>query len=137
MTAGRPSKYTDEIIEKTKNYLHNFHTLKIDEDLNEVVPTHCGLADYLGVTKSTLYKWAEEHDEFSDMLSEIKQKQEKLLLSMGLLNKTNSTITKLMLAKHDYSDASKVDNTHSFGEQVKSFLDEIDGATRGLPKGNG
>lgn len=133
MRTGRPSKYTDEVIEKTNNYLHNFHTLKIDEDLNEVVPTHCGLADYLGVTKGTIYNWAEEHEEFLDMLSEIKQKQEKLLLSMGLLNKTNSTITKLMLAKHDYSDASKVDNTHNFSKEATEFMNNIDGATRGLP----
>lgn len=77
-----------------------------------MLPTREGLALFLGVKRSTLYEW-EKHDtklavEFSDIFDEIMAEQAVRLVSGGLYGRFNATITKLMLAKHDYVDRAEV-----------------------------
>lgn len=106
MPGGRPSKYNQEMVGKARAYIQGEYLAQDD-----VIPSHPGLAHYLGVTRSTLYKWAEEHQEFSDMLDALMDSQHRLTLAGGLKGDFNSVISKLVLSKHGYSD--KVDNTHS------------------------
>ena len=112
MAGGRPTDYTEEIVEKTKHYIETFE--------GDPVPQIAGLAVFLGVARSTIYEWAEQHKEFSDVLERLKAKQEKMLISGGLLGKFNSTITKLALTKHNYSDKIDTDLT-SKGEKIDVF----------------
>lgn len=102
---GRPTKFTDELIAKAKSYVYEY------ESIGSVVPSIVGLCRFIGVARSTLYKWAEESDQFSDMLQEILELQEEKTLNAGLTGDFNSTIAKLVLAKHGYHD--KADTTHS------------------------
>ena len=116
MGAGRPSLYNQEIITKTEDYLENFH--KYDD----LIPSLAGLACLLGVGKSTMHDWKGQYQEFSDMLERLMQVQEKFLLRGGLSGDMNSTISKLVLSKHGYSD--KVDQTvdHTTkGEAIQSI----------------
>jgi hypothetical protein len=85
------------------------------KDNSELIPSIAGLALYLGVSRSTVHLWATQEDkkEFSDTLEKIKARQEVLLLSGGLGGTMNSTITKLALANHGYSD--KVDHASTDG----------------------
>ena len=111
---GRPTLLTEELIQKTKNYLiYDF------ENVDDVVPSVAGLAVYLGINKATLYEYvkidSELGRELNDMLKAIQDKQEKMLLSGGLKSTFNSTITKLMLSKHGYSDKVETDHTSSDG----------------------
>lgn len=99
--AGRPTKYSDEMLALAEGYLES----------DTLAPNIAELSRVLDVSRSTLYKWAEEHDDFSDMLERILAEQERRLISGGLSGKMNATITKLMLAKHGYHD--KQDNTHA------------------------
>lgn len=110
---GRPSKYNDEILQKTKFYLDNH------EDEGDVVPSINGLAYFLKIRRSTLYEWMDHEDkkDFSDTLHDILAKQAKLLESNGLTGKFNSTIAKLMMYNHGYSD--KQDLTTQ-GEKIES-----------------
>lgn len=101
---GRPTKLTDELREKADSYLSYCYA-------EDEIPSSVGLALFLDVSKSTIYKWADEDDSFSDTLSKIQGTQERLLFHNGLNGKYNSTITKLMLSNHGYSDTSKVDHT--------------------------
>lgn len=107
MSGGRPTKYSDELLAKAEDYIVNY------KDHEDLIPSAAGLACVLGIVKSTLYKWGEEKPEFSDLLGRLQQKQEKVLLTGGLSGTMNSTITKLVLSKHDYSDKveSNVDHT--------------------------
>ena len=100
---GRPSKLNDEVIEQALYYIENH------QDFGDVVPTIEGLAYELHVARSTLYKWADEHDGFSYIFERLKAAQAKKLLSGGLSSELNATITKLMLTKHDYSDKQETD----------------------------
>lgn len=97
---GRPSKYNNQILLKTREYIDNYKEIK------EAVPTIAGLANYLKTSKDILYDWSKQKDkeQFSYLLNELLQKQEQLLCTYGLISKFNPTITKLMLSKHGYHD---------------------------------
>ena len=107
MATGRPTKYTELLLQKSRHYL------KLYEELGECMPSHAGLADYLGITRSTLYDWSNQKSkrEFSDILALIKNRQEISLINNGLLGDFNANIVKLMLVKHGYHD--KQENTLS------------------------
>lgn len=100
----RPSKYNDEMQAKAEGYL---------VDCPDVVPSNVGLAVELGIAESTLYLWGDVHPEFSETLAAIQTHQHRDLLNGGLSGAHNSTIAKLMLSNHGYSD--KVDTTLSGG----------------------
>jgi hypothetical protein len=105
MAGGRPTKYSDQMVEKAKDYLATY------QKLGRMIPSNAGLAVFLGVSRDTLYDWAkdEEKAEFSDILNKIQAKQEEVLIDKGLDGDFNAAITKLVLGKHGYHD--KVDST--------------------------
>ena len=100
---GRPTKYNEEMLLKAKEYVQNGHIVQGD-----LFPIAAGLASYLGVTKSTIYKWAETHEEFSDTLGEMNSIQERKLLFKSLEGDYNATIAKLALHNHGYRDKGDV-----------------------------
>jgi len=102
---GRPTKYNDEIQAQADDYLY-----RLDE-LGHVVPSRAGLCCYLGISKSTSYDWESLYPEFSYTLQNIEVMQEHLALNGGISNKLNSTIVKLVLANHGYTDRSAIDHT--------------------------
>ena len=110
MTTGRPSKLTDALIEKAGRYASTEYLLH-----GEVIPTVEGLSVYLNVSRSTIYKWKGENQEFSDILEDLMARQAKELFSNGLRGDFNPTITKLILTKHGYSDRVEQDVTSSDG----------------------
>ena len=102
MPGGHPTTYTDEISEKTKEYI---------ECCPDALPSVAGLAVYLGVSRSTVYKWKDEQQEFSDILEQLLSTQERLLLNNGLTGDFNATITKLVLSKHGYTEKQEIEQT--------------------------
>ena len=111
MSAGRPSIYKPDMVEKARRYIANH------EYYNDPVPTVAGLACVLGVVRDTCYAWAKDENkpEFSDILGELAQKQERVLIARGLVGEFNAPITKMMLTKHGYSDKVENDHTSSDG----------------------
>jgi len=104
---GRPRTYKPDMVEKARRYIANH------EDFDDPVPTVAGLACVLGVVRDTCYQWAKDEDkpEFSDILSELAQKQERCLVRGGLMSDFNAPIAKMMLTKHGYSDRVDTDVT--------------------------
>lgn len=72
------------------------------------LPTIEGLARFLRVNRDTLYTWAAKHTDSSDILDDLRAEQADKLISNGLSGDYNSTITKLMLTKHGFSDKQDV-----------------------------
>ena len=107
---GRPTKLTDELKATANTYLDVY------SDLGHVVPSIQGLAIFLKVAESSIYKWGDECEAFSGTLSDIKTYQHFDLVNGGLNGDHNSTIAKLMLANHGHSD--KVDQTISGGDKA-------------------
>jgi hypothetical protein len=123
MSAGRPTDYSKEILEKAQEYLDScqdeeVQLVKLENEekgytsyenkLRVDLPSIEGLARHLEVSRSTPYEWAKQHPEFSDILKDIKLEQAKRLINNGLSGDYNSTITKLILTKHGYSDKTEL-----------------------------
>lgn len=119
---GRPNLY--DLIEtpiKAREYIKDaedkFTNLQKDEKKAAVLklvvnlPSIEGLALYLKVSRETIYKWAEDHEEFSDILDELRAKQANVLLNKGLSGDYNPTIAKLILSKHGYKESTEQDIT--------------------------
>lgn len=117
MTAGRPTDYSEALLKKAREYLSN-------RPEDEVVPSIEGLADYIGVTRTTIYDWEsqEEKAEFSYIVEQVRHKQAKELINKGLEGKFNPTMSKVILTKHGYTDKSELDVTTK-GDKVKSDID--------------
>jgi len=108
---SRSTSYTPEMEAKALEYIEGGY---------DTVPSVVGLAVYLKVSKSTLYKWAEDgHGTISDTLEYCNDKQHALLVAKGLKNEFNSTITKLMMSNHGYSEKTSTDITTG-GEKIQN-----------------
>jgi hypothetical protein len=103
---GRPTKYTPELLENARIYLQNW------KEIGDQMPSVAGLACYIKVRRATCHVWVKEEgkEEFSYILGEILDLQERVLFNSGLDGTFNAAITKLALGKHGYHD--KVDSTH-------------------------
>ena len=55
---GRPTDYTPALISRSYEYLKQFDNLSADD--KEIIPSHAGLSDYIGISRSYMYKWAKE-----------------------------------------------------------------------------
>jgi hypothetical protein len=114
---ARPTDYTEELLTKAYDYVEN---------CPDVVHTVVGLCLHIGVAKSTCYRWIEEgKGEFSDIVETVSSLQERKLLSNGLTNEFNASITKLLLTKHGYTD--KVESTNTNVELThEEWLDTLE-----------
>ena len=117
MGAGRPTKYNKDTIQKALEYIQNH------KDYGDPVPIAAGLACELGVSKSTIYKWAGEHKLFSDTLDLLQSKQERMLAGGALEGELQATIAKLMLANHGYSDKQEI-KQETYTEQYNLSKEE-------------
>lgn len=119
MELGRPTLYSEVMVAKAKEYLASCHDEEIEkgtEDrpvygLKVKLPTKGGLAIYLGVSRDTLYEWAKDYKDFSDIMEAVGAEQEDKLINNGLSGSYNSTIAKVLLTKHGYRDATDSDLT--------------------------
>lgn len=108
--AGRPTKYHDKIIEMVQAYIEGY------ESHGHAIPSIAGLSLVLDVNRATIYEWAKENKEFSDMLAKMLSEQEQILLSKGLSSQFNAQITKLVLAKHNYHEKVETKDNPNMGK---------------------
>ena len=100
--AGRPTTYSKAMQAKAETYL---------EENTRVIPSLAGLSVFLGVARSTIYKWSESIPQFSDTLDEILANQELDALDGGLNGTFNPAISKLILANHGYKEKQESEVT--------------------------
>lgn len=100
---GRPTDYPgdDKAIERITQYVAACRK-------RHYLPTKEGLAVEFGIGVKTLYNWADAHPDFLQVLEALMAAQASQLIQNGLKGEYNSTITKLMLTKHDYFDKQDV-----------------------------
>lgn len=109
---GRPSELAETLV-KAKEYLYGGY-----ESVGEVIPSVAGLACYTEKSRPNIYRYGDESEEFRNILDGIMKLQESKLLNEGLKGNFNSTITKLILTKHGYSDKVEQDVTSSDGSMT-------------------
>lgn len=108
MAVGRPTKYNQDLQDKADYYAENWSEV-------DSIPSRVGLCCYIGITKPTMYDWEKLHDQFSTTLEVIDALQEKTAVNKGITGEFNSTITKLVLANHGYSDKQELAHTSPDG----------------------
>lgn len=113
---ARPTKYSKEILDKTKEYLKTY------ESLGDMIPSVEGLSLFLEVARKTIYIWRNEEgkEEFLHILEEINAKQHQVLINKGLSNDFNSAITKLVLGKHGYSEKNQTELSGPSGGPIQT-----------------
>lgn len=109
---GRPTKYNEEILQKTRAYIDNCNDTQEDKEhgipKQVNLPTIEGLAYDLKVNKTTIYEWVKVYDEFSNLIDELLAKQAKSLINNGLSGSYSQVIAKVLLTKHGYIDKQDV-----------------------------
>ncbi|HEM8181516.1 TPA: DNA-packaging protein [Providencia rettgeri] len=117
---GCPSKLTDDLIAKAKEYLFGGY-----ESLGDVVPSVAGLACYLEISRKSAYNYSEQSEEFLHIVEGILSLQENKLINGGLKGDFNASIAKLMLAKHGYSEKQEVDHKSSDNSMTPKGLNDF------------
>jgi len=102
---GRPSDII-ETLELAKTYLYGGY-----EACQEVIPSIAGLACYTKKSRNNIYEYGKQLDEFKYILDAILQLQESKLINEGLKGNFNSTIAKLILSKHGYSEKQEIEHS--------------------------
>lgn len=133
---ARPTEYNEDILDKVKEYMDSCGDLiyevktkpvikdgvhKGDEEYSHKktkLPTIEGLANYLGLSRETIYDWEsqEEKKEFSDIIKELRQMQADMLINNGLTGDYSPVIAKVLLTKHGYREG--VEQTGKDGKDL-------------------
>jgi len=140
MTAGRPTKYTDEMPQKVDEYIEScgdfeseFHKTRgqssdtYERTIDVKLPKVEGFAIHIGVHTDTLYEWAKVHPKFSVALESIKLVQKNMLQDGGISGKYNSTIAKLILSSNhgmNEKTETKIDGTLNISTEKKQAIDD-------------
>lgn len=113
MSKGRPSKYNESVQRKADAYVDGGFM-----ECGDVVPSQAGLALELGLCRATMQNWERDHEDFLVTLQRLRWLQERISLNGGMKGELNSTIVKLLLANHGYSERIAQDNTSSDGSMT-------------------
>ena len=115
---GRPSKYNEQMQANADRYVFDFN------EQGDVIPSQSGLCCWLGISRSTLFEWSKVYPDFSSTLEAIQSKQETMTLNKALVGEFNSTIAKLVLANHGYSDKQELAHTSPDGSMSPAASQE-------------
>jgi hypothetical protein len=120
MPAGRPSKYTPELLIKAQEYCEKW------QETGRVIPSLAGMAEYCGISRQLAFEWCkdEEKSEFLDVYTRVQQMQELELIDKGLTRQHDSSLSKMLLSKHGYSDKQEIDHTTK-GEAITGITRKV------------
>lgn len=116
---GRPSKYSLELAKEIDNYLETCgsHNLKL--------PQVTDFARFIGISKDTIYKWADKYEDISDAIKKIKDLQEVELINNGLYSskEVSSTMAIFLLkTNHNYIETEKRVLMGEDGGPIKVYI---------------
>lgn len=114
---GRPTKYNAELQAQADQYVYEWSAI-------DAIPSRVGLCCFIGITKPTMYDWESQHPEFSTTLAKVDALQEHAAVNKGITGEFNSTIVKLVLANHGYSERQAVDHTTG-GDKLPSRVELV------------
>lgn len=142
-----PSLYDPSFIKRVDDYLkertddfYEFHKVRgtktdsYEEKVRVKLPSVEDFAEYLEVSRKTIYNWEKEYPDFAEALDKIRIRQHNLIINGSLSGYYNPVISKLILTtNHGYRD--RVDAT-SKDQPLNSFSDDqIDKIARRITAG--
>lgn len=115
---GRPTKYSEEMLQKANDYL----AMSCPENME--VPTVEGLAIALDIDDDTVVEWSKLYPEFSATIKRLKSKQKMHLINAGMFGgkEVNSTMAIFLLkVNHGLVETNNVD-LRSNGESINQVV---------------
>ncbi|MFK7780492.1 MAG: terminase small subunit [Candidatus Gracilibacteria bacterium] len=94
---------------KSESFSGTGESKSYEYKLNVNFPSIFNFAKYCGISRDTLYDWANKYPEFSYIMEDLKNNQVDRLINGGLSGRYNSRIVKLILSKHGYIEQKKVE----------------------------
>lgn len=113
---GRPTKYNADMQEQADDYVLSWSE-------RDAVPSRVGLCCHLGISKQTSFEWERIYPEFLATLQAIETLQEHTAVNKGITGEFNSTIVKLVLANHGYSERQAVDHSSKDGSMTPTVIE--------------
>jgi len=116
----RPSNFTEEVLALAEDYRDNYK-----DKYGDLIPTVVGLCLAIKRSKSIVYDWIKHEDkvEFSDIVCEIQEIQERGLINGSLSKEFEPRTSQMLLAKHGYFEALKSDHTSSDGSMTPKVIE--------------
>lgn len=108
---GRPTDYNPKYCEMIIEFFDVEHCKKTGRDVEAAdLPQFTAFAKKIGVSRSTLFKWAREFEEFSNAYSIAKELQEELIVNNALKNRYNPYFSQFLLKNsHGWKDKTEVE----------------------------
>lgn len=97
---------------------------EIIEENKPLIPTIAGLAQFIGIDRTSLYNYSDREKYFDT----VKNARDKILAYMenGLMNSTDPSAGKIFLAKnYGYTDRTETEMTISTDEETKKKLSDV------------
>lgn len=128
MTAGRPTKYYQEICQEMLDFFDDAGQMTLrDGRVVDKLPTFEKFATMKNLCVDTLYAWKNDENkpEFSDAYKKCQNKQKEFLIQRGLAGDINTTFA-IFVSKNitDMKDKTEVDNNIN-GDGLKKILVEF------------
>lgn len=110
---GQPTKYDPKYCDMIIDYFGVEH---FENNRGKVkgaeLPQFTAFARSIGVSRSTLHKWTQDHKEFSDAYNTAKQLQEELIANNAINGRYNPVFSQFMLKNcHNWKDRQEVEQT--------------------------
>ena len=112
---GRPPKWNRRMLGIVRKYAEN------SNEFGDKVPTVAGLAIQLGVSKFTLFHWAEHTTELKQLLERLNTAQENILIQLAGTKQYSDAIAKLLLARHGYVEEQRTLGQVDVSVQLTDF----------------
>ena len=109
--AGRPKKYTDEVIEEIRQAIEQY--IEITD-----IPILAEFAYQNKIPRQTLYVFAEGNEQFSDTIKEMIDKKEAQLERMCLNGKIDKTMAVFSLKQLGWKDKTETEHSGSVGINI-------------------
>lgn len=106
--AAAPVLSERERIEKAREYVMEGYAT-----CGHIVPTVAGMAGYFGVGRPRIKAWAEQDEDFAEVVEGMMAVQESLLVAGGLSKIMDSQVVRLMLSRHGYHPQATIEHTGS------------------------
>ena len=139
MPAGRPTDYRPEHVSRLENFLEQYEATydspvtktSKDGEVTEYMVEKANppitikkIANHFGVTRSTIYLWAQTHPEFSDILKKKVDYNKEIVVENAIMGRYSQAYS-IFLSKNEFGMTDKQEVKHDVSDETKNLLEKL------------